>query len=66
MKEAYLESPLRRVASSARDSLAGSKRYFCPVVDEQTGLQPLLYVNETVGSDGCSRRDFCWHSQLSG
>lgn len=39
MKEAYFKSLLKRVASTAWDSRAGSKHYFCPLVDEEIALQ---------------------------
>lgn len=39
MKEAYFKSLLKRVASTAWDSQAGSKHYFCPLVDEKIALQ---------------------------
>lgn len=44
MKEAYFRSLLKRVASSARDSQAEFKHYFCPLVVKKVGLQ----------SSGCS------------
>lgn len=39
MKEAYIRSLLKRVASSAWDSQAEFKHYFCPLVVKKVGLQ---------------------------